>query len=112
MATVLFIIADYFGHLHSTYQIARSLRARGHRVVYLGSDKMRAEVCSHGFAFDVAPFIEPLPAGDKLWEGSHGPLRSFRHNFLRIRELRLNARRKFENLRHVPAQVREVIQRY
>jgi len=112
MATVLFIIADYFGHLHSTYQIARSLRARGHRVVYLGSDKMRAEVCSHGFAFDVAPFIEPLPAGDKLWEGSHGPLRSLRHNFLRIRELRLTARRKFENLRHIPAQVREVIQRY
>lgn len=115
MATVLFIIADHVGHLHATYEMARGLRARGHSIAYLGSAKMRSEVCFQEFPFEVAPFLQPLPAGAKLWEksnGSTGPLKSLKHNLSRIRTLRTNSRQAFENLRNLAVQVGDVIKRY
>jgi zeaxanthin glucosyltransferase len=115
MANVLFIIADYAGHLHSTYEIARKLRARGHSITYLGSERMRPAVCFQGFTFEVAPFLQPLPSGAKLWEKptpSSGPLENLRHNVSRIRTLRLSSKEAWENLRHVSTQVREVIRRH
>lgn len=115
MATVLFIVADYTGHLHSTYQIARSLCRRGHTIVYLGTEKMRAQVCAQGFAFHVTPFLGTLPSSNKLWGAlSLRPavLGSLRHKLAQIRALRVEAGRALEELRVIPREIDEIIETY
>ncbi len=59
---VVFALLAEAGHHTGSFRLARELRRRGHRVVYLGLADLRALVEAQGFEYmDLAP--ELLPAG-------------------------------------------------
>jgi MGT family glycosyltransferase len=62
MARITFLIEHEEGHLNPTFQLARRLQARGHRVTYMGLADGGNYVRSQGFDFH--PILEKLvPAG-------------------------------------------------
>lgn len=62
MATVLLSLLSEEGHLNPTYKVARGLRDRGHRVLYLASEDLKEPVGRQGF--ELVPLFPDLePAG-------------------------------------------------
>jgi zeaxanthin glucosyltransferase len=60
--TIAFAMLSETGHYTGTFRLARSLRDRGHRIVYIGIADFEKLVTSQGFEF--APFAaDLLPAG-------------------------------------------------
>ena len=69
MASIAFLIDIEQGHIFSTMSLARKLKARGHRVYYLGLADMAEMIQQQGMEF--RPFLEdvmPLGATAKLRE--------------------------------------------
>ncbi len=61
MSSVVFHPLPEAGHITPTLTLARALRDRGHRVIYLLEEEMRDTIEEHGFAF--APYLsEERPA--------------------------------------------------
>ncbi|NOK15672.1 nucleotide disphospho-sugar-binding domain-containing protein [Corallococcus carmarthensis] len=58
MGTFVFSPVDDHGHVNPTLRIARTLRARGHRVVYCGLADLETLVAPEGFEF--LPVLEEL----------------------------------------------------
>nr|BBH87753.1 hypothetical protein KTC_25040 [Thermosporothrix sp. COM3] len=66
MATILFFIDEFTGHIHATFKLAHDLCQRGHTVIYLGTPKTGQQVRKQGFAFEEAPFLHSLMRISKL----------------------------------------------
>lgn len=62
MGTIVFAPYPETGHLNPTFQIARKLKARGHRVCYLGVPDFEEPVLRQGFEF-VPILAELFPKG-------------------------------------------------
>ncbi|MCP6761190.1 MAG: hypothetical protein NHB32_21170 [Fischerella sp. CENA71] len=60
MARIVFVVANYKGHLNPTFSIARKLQARGDSVIYLGDEGIREAVLEQNFAFEYVSFLRPL----------------------------------------------------
>jgi len=56
--TILFAVLPETGHYTGTFRLARALRTRGHRIVYLGFADFESLVKEQGFEF--VPFAEEL----------------------------------------------------
>src|SRR5262249_44158087 len=56
--TILFAVLPETGHYTGTFRLARALRARGHRIVYLGFADFESLVREQGFEF--VSFAEAL----------------------------------------------------
>lgn len=68
------------GHYTGTFRLARALRARGHRVIYLGTADFRELVESQGFEFiafagDLIPCGNPASSQRRSGRGIFGRLR-------------------------------------
>ncbi|RMH62991.1 MAG: hypothetical protein D6677_08525 [Calditrichaeota bacterium] len=51
MATIVFIMYPEEGHLFTSFGLAKKLKSRQHRVIYLGIPDSKESVCSQGFEF-------------------------------------------------------------
>jgi UDP:flavonoid glycosyltransferase YjiC (YdhE family) len=60
MATILFMTWPETGHLNATYKVAKTLKSRGHAIVYAQLYEFEADVCAEGFEF--VPFFAQLVA--------------------------------------------------
>ena len=58
MATILFMMWPETGHLNASYQLAKTLKSRGHTIVYSQLYDFEAAVCAEGFEF--VPFFGEL----------------------------------------------------
>ena len=58
MATILFDIFPATGHYNATFKLARLLKDRGHRIVYIGAVEFSGKVTALGFEYHpINPFI-------------------------------------------------------
>ncbi len=62
MATILFMTLPETGHLNATYKVAKTLKSRGHAIVYAQLYEFEAAVCAEGFEF-VPLLAQLLPKG-------------------------------------------------
>ena len=62
MATILFMTWPETGHLNATYKVAKTLKSRGHAIVYAQLYEFEADVCAEGFEF-VPFFAQLVPKG-------------------------------------------------
>ena len=62
MATTLFSLLSEEGHLNPTFKIARGLRDRGHRILYLVPEDLKEHVTRQGFEL-IPLFPDLYPAG-------------------------------------------------
>jgi UDP:flavonoid glycosyltransferase YjiC (YdhE family) len=67
MANIVFIMLPEKGHIISSLKLAKSLKARGHRVYYLQLPEFKEYICSHGLEF-IPTFERSFP---KRYELSH-----------------------------------------
>jgi UDP:flavonoid glycosyltransferase YjiC (YdhE family) len=68
---ILFKVFPQKSHLNATFPLARTLRERGHDVVYAGVEPLRRHVEAqdhryHGQAEDLFPYVEPKRGDPKL----------------------------------------------
>jgi UDP:flavonoid glycosyltransferase YjiC (YdhE family) len=63
MATILFMMWPETGHLNASYQLAKTLKSRGHAIVYSQLYEFEAAVCAEGFEF--VPFFSELVPKDR-----------------------------------------------
>jgi UDP:flavonoid glycosyltransferase YjiC (YdhE family) len=94
MATIVFWIPGFAGHLHATLQMAGRLRERGHRVLYAGPVEAAARVSEQGFDFVPVAFARPFPGGGLRWSRREagGPLARLREGLATLRRLRRETR--------------------
>ena len=73
MATILFMPLSEKGHVITTLKLAKSLRGRGHRVLYVGLLDFQEYLSSHGF--ELIPLFEDLLPKGFIGEGiADGPV--------------------------------------
>ncbi len=58
--TVAFVVTGFTSHLNATFVIARDLAARGHRIVFIGDDRVAEWSRRHGFSYVEGTFLRPL----------------------------------------------------
>jgi UDP:flavonoid glycosyltransferase YjiC (YdhE family) len=68
---ILLKIFPQKSHLNATFTIARALKSRGHQIVYLGVEELRAYVEAQGYQYhsqqsDFIPYKEPKKGDPKL----------------------------------------------
>ena len=66
LANIVFVMANFTGHLNATFKLAGDLRKRGHTVAYVGAEETRPKIVAQGFAFQSVPYIRNLPADQPL----------------------------------------------
>src|SRR5581483_3969273 len=84
--TILFTMALEAGHYTGTFRLARALRARGHRIVYLGIVDFEQLVKSQGFEFiSFAADLLPVGYGAKFAASQAQPLHGLRSRWRKRR---------------------------
>jgi zeaxanthin glucosyltransferase len=68
---ILFKIYPQKSHINATFPLARTLRERGHEVIYAGIAPLQAHVAAQGFTYhvqtnDIFPWAEQKSSGPKL----------------------------------------------
>lgn len=66
MANIVFVMANFTGHLNATFKLAGDLRKRGHNVTYVGTEATRPKIAAQGFAFQSLPYIRDLSIDQPL----------------------------------------------
>jgi MGT family glycosyltransferase len=80
MSDIAFLMLPQVGHLNASFKLARSLKSRGHRIVYLGVPANEEYVRARGFEFHPIfgnLFRQERAGGRRPKPSPHARLRSF-----------------------------------
>lgn len=102
MATITFIFYPEMGHLNASFKFAKTLKARGHAVLYAGLPDFEERVVSQGIDF-VPMFAELCPKGFMQSQAVENGLENF--------EALLLLARKNNSAFNPPREIQEVIKR-
>jgi zeaxanthin glucosyltransferase len=114
MATIVFWIPNFAGHLHATLQMASRLRERGHRVLYAGPEAAASKVSEQGFHFVPVAFAQPFPGGGLRWSrrAAGSPLGRLRDGLAGMRSLRQQTRELRQTLTTAAAEADRFVARW
>lgn len=89
MKNIVFGVGAFSSHLNASFQIAKQLKQRGHRIIYVGAIDLEVDVGAQGFEFEQVFTEFPGPGDSK---------EDLNHNKLSYLQKRKNARKMQEFL--------------